>query len=317
MNKIFRLELSAFIVVLFFGIVISCNGKGSTNPQDLPTGKKSDSIRDVSKKYTSQLSSEFKDYWYAGSAEITSYKLEQARYGEIRDGEAVLIYVTEPFLPKVQVKADGNYEENIPVLKLNATKNFNTGIYPYSIMQSVFYPIANAQHALKVSCSVQEWCGHVYSQLNNRDQFEITSHSYFEGEADEEFTLEKDILENELWTQLRIDPKSLPTGTLEIIPSLEFIRLKHIELKAYKVSAERSENSYTLSYPELNRSLTIHYEAVFPYKITGWEEQVKSGYDDSAQVLITKATRLKTIQSEYWTKKRIADENLRETLQLK
>ena len=49
---------------------------------------------------------QFKDYWYAGKAEITSYKLEQSRYGELRDGKAVLVYVTEPFLPKAQVKAD-------------------------------------------------------------------------------------------------------------------------------------------------------------------------------------------------------------------
>lgn len=43
------------------------------------------------------LSQEFKSYWYSNEAEITSYKLEQARYGEMRDGTAVLIYVTEPF----------------------------------------------------------------------------------------------------------------------------------------------------------------------------------------------------------------------------
>jgi hypothetical protein len=44
-----------------------------------------------------KLSQGFKDYWYAGEAEITSYELEQARYGEIRKGHAVLIYVTEEF----------------------------------------------------------------------------------------------------------------------------------------------------------------------------------------------------------------------------
>ena len=111
------------------------------------------------------LSKEFNDYWYNGEAEITSYKLEQARYGEMRDGKAVLVFVTEDFLPEVQVKADNYSKANTPILKLNATKNFNTGIYPYSIMQSTFYPVANNQHALKISASVQEWCGHVYTNL--------------------------------------------------------------------------------------------------------------------------------------------------------
>ena len=35
---------------------------------------------------------EFNAYWYAGKAEITSYSLQQARYGELRDGHAVLIF---------------------------------------------------------------------------------------------------------------------------------------------------------------------------------------------------------------------------------
>ncbi|MEL6484568.1 MAG: septum formation inhibitor Maf, partial [Bacteroidota bacterium] len=127
------------------------------------------------------LSEDFKKYWYSGEAELTSYTLQQARYGELRDGEAVLIFVTEPFLPDVQVKADGSSPTNVPVLKLNATKNYLTGIYPYSIMSSTFYPVHDNQHALKTSLSIQEWCGHIYSQLNNREQFEFTSHSYFEG----------------------------------------------------------------------------------------------------------------------------------------
>ncbi|MDP1340568.1 hypothetical protein, partial [Klebsiella variicola] len=86
------------------------------------------------------------------------------------------------------VKADQPSETNIPVLKLNKTKNFITGIYPYSIMSSVFFPLEEISHALKISTSVQEWCGHTYTQLNNRNKFEIKSHSYFEGEADQCFS---------------------------------------------------------------------------------------------------------------------------------
>ena len=114
------------------------------------------------------LSEEFKGYWFNGEAEITSYKLDQSRYGESREGTAVLIYVTEEFLPEAQVKASTKSDKTIPILKMNATKNFNTGIYPYSIMQSTFYPISNNQHAIKVSSSIQEWCGHVFTQIENR-----------------------------------------------------------------------------------------------------------------------------------------------------
>ena len=61
------------------------------------------------------LSEEFKNYWYSGEAEITSYELEQARYGEIRQGKAVLVFVTENFLPNIQVKADEENPPNISV----------------------------------------------------------------------------------------------------------------------------------------------------------------------------------------------------------
>lgn len=261
--------------------------------------------QDFNKK---ELSKDFKSYWYGGKAEISSYKLEQVRYGEIRKGEAVLIYVTEDFLPNLQVKADRQNVSNIPVLKLNATKNFNTGIYPYSIMQSTFYPVSNNQHALKVSSSIQEWCGHVYMQLNNREDFEIMSHSYFESEADQNSKLNKAILENELWTQLRINPQSLPTGNLEIIPSFEFIRMRHIPIKTFKANAVLNNNTYSITYPELNRILKISFNAEFPYDILGWEESIGN--------LSSKATKLKTIKSAYWQKNHNKDEVLRKTLQL-
>lgn len=266
------------------------------------------------------LSEDFKKYWYAGEAEISSYRLEQARYGEIRKGTAVLIYVTEDFLPKKQVKADRQNTSNIPVLKLNATKKFNTGIYPYSVMQSTFYPVADNRHAIKVSNSMQEWCGHVYAQLNNRKQFEITSHSYFENEADQDFKLDKAILENELWTKIRINPDALPQGDLQIIPSFEYSRLRHKDIKAYSAKASIQKgtdtNTYTLEYPELDRSISITFNASFPYEIEHWTETYKSGFGPNAKKLTTKATKIKSIKSAYWGKNSNKDEVLREELGL-
>ncbi|WP_242121345.1 septum formation inhibitor Maf [Aestuariivivens sediminicola] len=262
------------------------------------------------------LSEEFKDYWYSGEAEISSYRLEQARYGEIRQGKAVLIYVTEDFLPDKQVKAEQLHDNRVSVLKLNATKNFNTGIYPYATMQSTFYPVSNRSHALKVTSSMQEWCGHVYAQLNTREQIEVTLHSYFENEADQEYALEKSIMENELWTKLRIDPKSLPTGELDVIPSFEFSRFQHVPIKPFKALATLDTTRYTLQYPELNRTLAIDFNPHFPYDIISWEETFKSGFGVNQNILTSRATRLKSIKSAYWKKNRIDDEVLRDTLHL-
>ncbi|MEJ6791348.1 MAG: septum formation inhibitor Maf [Lacinutrix sp.] len=293
------------LIVSALLILLSCTNKESKDLALLVT-KKDTKATTVTETF--KPNKDFSAYWYTGEAEITSYKLEQSRYGETRHGTAVLIYVTEPFLETKQVKADYSNPPNINVLKLNRTKNFTTGIYPYSIMQSTFYPIANNRHAIKVSCSIQEWCGHVYTQLNNRKQFEIDAHSYFENQADSNFTLDKNILENELWTQLRIDPKSLPVGDISIIPSLEFIHLKHVPLKADQASASLAKGSYTLNYPSLNRKLTINFNPVFPFEILNWEESIKGN--------TSKATRLKTIKSPYWSKNKNKDQVLRETLLL-
>ncbi|WP_298494743.1 septum formation inhibitor Maf [uncultured Algibacter sp.] len=312
LNKIVKAEILFWSIL---GVLLSLTSCNNIKTNEIAIHSKTETIVNQKNKKP-KITPEFKKYWYAGEAEISSYKLEQARYGEIREGTAVLIYVTEDFLPNIQVKADQQNANNIPILKLNATKNFNTGVYPYSIMQSTFYPISNNQHALKVSSSIQEWCGHVYTQLNNKDEFKVTSHSYFEGEAYESFSLEKTILENELWTKLRINPKSLPTGHLKIIPSFEYTRLKHKTIKAYQANATLTENTYSINYPELERTLTITFNPNFPHDIVSWEETFKSGFGNNAKVLTTKATKLKTIKSSYWQKKSIKDEVLRETLQI-
>ncbi len=258
------------------------------------------------------LSNEFKEYWFSGQAEITSYTLEQNRYGEMRPGTAVLIFVTEDLLPDVQVKSNIKTETTQSVLKLNKTKNFNTGIYPYSIMSSVFYPLEEKKHALKVTNSIQEWCGHVYAQLNNRSDFEIKSHSYFEGEADQEYNLTKTHLEDEIWTQIRVTPTDLPVGEIQIIPSMEYSRLIHKEFKPYKAfaSLEQKDTSfeYCIKYPELERKLTIWFESVFPYQILKWQEQIGN--------YTTQATLLKQIKSPYWSKNQNKDVHLKDSLQL-
>ncbi|GAA3584232.1 septum formation inhibitor Maf [Snuella lapsa] len=309
-----NIKIKIWIFVIIVSAIYSC--KNELRSDSIAYNNVTTSPHSQSTK-PQKLSQEFKNYWYSGNAEVSAYKLEQARYSELRNGHAFLIYVTEDFLPSSQVKAEKKTSNSISVLKLNATKKFNTGIYPYSIMQSTFYPVTNNQHAIKVSCSVQEWCGHVYTQLNNRESFNIVSHSYFEGEADNSFKLEKAIIENELWTQLRINPKSLPTGNLLIIPSLEYTRLTHTPIKAYSATALLAKDSYTLSYPELNRKLVIRFNPLFPYDITGWEETFKSGFGSNSKELTTKATKIKSIKSPYWNKNRNKDSTLRKMLHLK
>jgi len=310
--------LLAFLILITPFAFISCEVKASSKGNEIVNAESLKNNSETTKP--NPLSLEFKEYWYTGEAEITSYKLEQARYGEIRDGHAVLIFVTEPFLVDKQVKADRSNADNIPVLKLNSTKKYFTGIYPYSIMSSSFYPVQDNQHAIKISSSVQEWCGHVYAQLNNREDFEYEAHSYFEGEADQEFKMEKNILENELWNKLRINPNGLPQGQLEVIPSLEYIRVAHKKIKAYKALANLTQNdgisSYSISYPDLERTLTINFSTAFPHTIESWSDEFKSGYGANAILLTSRATKIKLVNTPYWQQNENKDIILRDHLGL-
>lgn len=177
---------------------------------------------------------DFRSYWYSGKAELTRYALEQARYGEIHKGDAVLIFVTEPFLTDKQVKHEsGEGSKAVSVLKLNLVKKFFTGIYPYSIMTSIFSPVDTAKHrTLKVTTSSQEFCGHTFTQLNFRNnQYQTQVRSYFQVEGDRNFYLEATLLEDEIWTRIRLAPETLPKGEIELIPATQFSQLWHVDLK--------------------------------------------------------------------------------------
>ena len=209
-----------------------------------------------------ELTQEFKDYWYSGEAEISSYDLSQARYGEMREGTAVMIFVTESFDKKDQVKADQANDSNRPVLKFNATRDFNTGIYPYHIMSSTFLPLDKKDNAIKIASSIQEWCGQTYMQMNqDGDEYEVMLHSYFQSEGTDDFEIENVMTENQIAAQLRLDPKDMPTGAIKMIPSAEFLRLKHVETKAYDAVAKLSEMEdgylYSVKFTDLGRTRGI------------------------------------------------------------
>lgn len=266
---------------------------------------------------------EFRKYWYQGKAELTRYSLEQARYGEIHKGESVLIFVTEPFLSDKQVKLEsGKSPSALSVLKLNLTKKFFTGIYPYSLMTSVFSPVDYQKNrTLKVTSSTQEWCGQTYSQLNFRNNgYQALIHSYFQNEADQNLQLKGTWLEDEIWTRIRLAPDTLPVGEMEIVPALQYVRLGHVPLKVEAATAERKSEGktqiYTVQYKNLKRSITIRFDTAFPHAIQAWEERSPGGFGAGAPMLTTKAAKTHSILLDYWNRNNVADAPFRKQLGL-
>ncbi|MFM9985533.1 MAG: septum formation inhibitor Maf [Flavobacteriales bacterium] len=267
-------------------------------------------------------------YWNAGKAEITSYSLEQARYGEIRNGEAVMVFVTEPFSISKQVKLDNPNEvsnDKRDILKLNFTRKFLTGIYPYSVETSVFLPYnqgASRQEAVKFNNTVQEWCGHTFTQFNQqKDHYNWVQYSYFESEGDHSGEIKDAIPEDELWTLIRMSPDKLPVGDFNALPGLHFLRFSHEEIKSYP-AAGKLENTpggkvaYSIHYPHNNRMLSITFNAAFPYEIESWEETYRDGWGERAAVLTTRGTKKARIMDDYWNHHANQDSTFRNMLKM-
>ena len=259
------------------------------------------------------------DYWFRGKAEIVRFDVERRRYGEARRGQTVMIFVTEDFLERKQVKLDaevpaGDRKRN--VLKLNRIERFATGLYDYSMMTSVFSPMDRGP-VLKTTTSIQDWCGHVWMQCNRvgtqaKDQVRVEWRSYFQAESDSQTTVAARWLEDELWTRIRIDPKSLPTGDFEMLPSSVDTRLHHYTPKPEAATGKRTTVEGTSTYSvefQSGRSLSITYASAFPHRIRSFVE-TRDGK------VMSKGTSRTVELVDYWNKKDAASSPWREKLAL-
>lgn len=269
-------------------------------------------------------------YWSQGKAEVNVYKVSQNRYQENHSGQLVSVFVTEDFLTNKQVKNEYYVSENSTwILKNIQLKKFTTGVYDYSLFNSVFTPIdrSNFPKSLKVSASSQEWCGTIYTQFNlilNSD-YKVEHRSYFEKEGDIATRIKSSYLEDEVFTVLRMNPLLLPLGTVQLIPSANYIQLKHLQIQSYKaftslIPYTKKELSgsnlmeYKIVYPQLKRSINIVFENKAPYKIMGWFEKFPSSFDGK---LRTTSVILKTQKMlPYWKQNSLKDKKLREELGL-
>lgn len=308
------LKQSILFSTFVFGL-ISCSGM---------TKNKSNSLYN---------NSSFAEYWDQGEAEITSYSLDQERYEEIRQGTATIIFVTEDFSKSKEVKLDDPQsagKDAVHVLKMNMSKKFTTGIYPYSMMMSVFTPIVDKPQPIKITVTSQEWCGQTFTQLNRKgNNYRVKLYSYFEKEGDQEIKFPVGaLLEDDIWTLIRLHPEQLPTGQIPIIPSMLTQRLTHEPIQIDEATASLSIarqfpvgltdttdlKVYAIHYPKEKRILKIYFKGSFPHLIPAWEESYSGGKDE--KVLVTTAIKKKTIMLDYWNYNSNNDLSWRDSLML-
>ena len=299
MQKLARLTLSLSLFLFLVAVLMSCAPENREGVEEI----------------------QFASYWYQGTAEINVFDLQQSRYGERRQGKAVMIFVTEDFSKSKQVKLDA--PEDRPsdaqkVLKLNMTRDFVTGVYPYHTMLSIFTPVYEESPAPKLTASVTEWCGQSFTQLNYKSgKYTAKQFSYFESEGDLESKLDGQA-EEELFTLLRLNPNLVPLGNVTLIPSLIFQRFAHIPLKPEQATISRKmigsdQAELIVVYGEIGRKIAVRYQQLFPYEITGFTETWTKA---NGQQEVTTATRTHLRQMPYWKQNEQVYESLRKELGL-
>ena len=264
---------------------------------------------------------QFSKYWYQGNAEINVFDLEQSRYGEARTGKAVMIFVTEDFSKTKQVKMDNPQDrpsDAQKVMKLNMTREFVTGVYPYHTMLSVFTPVYEETPSPKLTSSVTEWCGQSFSQLNFKSgNYAYQLFSYFESEGDQSGKI-AGLAEEELFNLIRLNPDLVPMGNVKMIPSLIFQRFAHIPLKAAQATISKKElgsnrSEILVEYEEIGRTISIQFNQFFPFEINGF---VETWTKSDGKQEVTKASRSSLQMMDYWNKNEKVFEPLRKELGL-
>ncbi len=260
----------------------------------------------------------FWKHWGDGDAELAGYDFSISRYREQRRGVAVAIFVTETFSAAKKVKvdnADPSNPDQFPVLKLNLVEDFQTGVYDYNTMTSVFVALKPVDGIAdgtpsKAVYSSQEWCGQVFHQLAfGPAVIRETFHSYFEREGDHDGTLParaEGVIEDSLpfWARRLARPALNPgeSRTVPLLRSLQHARLGHKRLAWTEATLRRETASRETAVPagrfetevwtaaiKDGPTRTFFVEKASPHRIVKWESS------DGEKAELTGVKRLK-----YW-----------------
>ncbi len=268
-------------------------------------------------------SSEFWEHWGDGRAELSGYRVTTTRYGEPREGELSLIYVTEPHDRRSWIKDDdAQSPHRVEVLKLIRTNSFMTGVYPYSVMASTFAPVEHWRderfQPVRVNLEVQEWCGSVSHRVwPGTDRLRSLRLSYFatEGETLRDVEIPAGTLfEDALLIQLReLDGPFYDGEDWEgwLVPELWRLRTGHGPVQAERARITRSLEEregvpvtrFRLEAGDYERTFDVERDS--PGRVLGWTTST----GEEAELIATE-------RLAYWELNRLGDESYREELGL-
>jgi hypothetical protein len=249
--------------------------------------------RAASPSTSAPAKSAFESHWQDGKAELDGYRYSIARYGEPRKGTAVMVYVTEPFSTTKMVKVDDPKKspgDVFEALKLNFIRDFQTGIYDYNTMVSVFVRTHDLS-SVKTTFSSAEWCGHVFEEMLYEPHHIADRYiSYFEDESSLRRIrrFDDEVAEENLYVLLRgLRGEYMKPGArrrVHFLHGVFYRRLTHQPFVWSSALIERAAGTEAISVPA-GRFETSRYtvkvnggrvgrfwiESAYPHRVVRWE----------------------------------------------
>jgi|GEM_PF-5410615 len=257
--------------------------------------------------------------WFDSKAEVASYDLTLLKYNEYKKGVDSLIFVTEEFDKKLLVKADTIKKDNLKILKLNHIRKFNTGIYDYTIMRSVFNSLENDDFLklIKMTQNSIEWCGNYQESLYLKNKNYIKNiNSYFQTENIQSFKIKDNeiVFEDSLLSLVKFNKDLNQNKVYKIFRSSFNNKSQRIENKTEKLNLTIRDKEINVKNKKYNGTEYIFQNKNFKYlifinnsknrEIVLWEI-----YDKLT--LIEKASLRFSNRIDYWNRLKNADLELR------
>ncbi len=225
-------------------------------------------------------------YWHQGEAEVNLYQATIQRYGQPRPtGDVAHVLVTERHDPELLVKADDWRREGLlEVLKFNFVVQYQTGVYPYRQMMSVFFDRQRGRVA-KLTFSSQEWCGLAFKELVNfRGRSDFDFNTYWDGQGNGSFEVDfppDAVPYDALPVQLRVlEFEPGLTATFPLVesqfsskasaPAVEMARLRVQGREPVQVPLGAFE-SVRLELESAAGRDVFWFETEFPHRMLKWE----------------------------------------------
>jgi len=248
------------------------------------------------------VSEQFANYWYNDKTEINEYSVHQVINGIEKKAGLSMTFATETFSKSRHVitkDPNAKVSDQIIVLHNNNLLESGTG----STMSSIFTPInlEETPYSISAFSSTQNIKYQHTTKIDKiKNSYEISFSSFADYEGKDNYQIQETILEDALFNRIRIAPKSIPVGTVNLLKSLNIQPANQAELKpaAARIQFLKSESTSTckVEYMHSDRTVIINFDEDFPHKITSWSVHDTNNY--SFEATLKKTNKVVIVDDE-------------------